>query len=140
MLTYATVLPKGLVNRNPGNIRFNPANDWKGGIGQDVDGFVVFSESKYGVRAASKLLDSYYNRHHLHSVRDIITRWAPPSENDTESYIKNVAKSVGVHPDEKLAFTVFQVIKPNMLNAIFKHENGSHDFSQKDIIEWSRLA
>lgn len=30
------------------------------------------------------------------SVRQIITRWAPPSENDTEAYIRNVCKHTGL--------------------------------------------
>jgi len=34
-------------------------------------------------------------KHHLHTVREIITRWAPPSDgNNTEKYIEYVEKAV----------------------------------------------
>ena len=47
------------------------------------------------------------------TIRKIITRWAPPSENDTGNYIVNIAKSIGAGVDEKLDFEkyAFRLIK-----------------------------
>ena len=35
-------------------------------------------------------------------MRNIIGRWAPPTENDTEAYVKNVLKLAGIGGKEKL--------------------------------------
>lgn len=75
-------------NRNPLNIRYNPKNNWRGQISQNA-GFCVFSHEAYGFRAAYKLITSYIGNG-FNTIEKIITRWAPPSENDTENYIKYV--------------------------------------------------
>lgn len=77
-----------LRNNNPCNIRYSSKNDWKGQIGSDK-GFCVFANMSYGYRAAMKLVQSYIKKGY-DTVGDIISRWAPPSENDTKAYISNV--------------------------------------------------
>ena len=37
-----------------------------------------------------------------YTVRNIISRWAPPTENDTEAYIKNVLSMASIGGKEKL--------------------------------------
>lgn len=83
----------GIKNRNPLNIRYNPENRWLGQRGQN-QGFCVFGSMDTGYRAALKLLCNYV-RGGIRSVEDIITRWAPPSENDTKSYIEYVNSRLG---------------------------------------------
>ena len=60
----------------------------------------------YGYRAAWKTLQSYYNRFCAQSraftVRNIITLWAPPKENDTEAYIRTVLRLSGIGGKENL--------------------------------------
>ena len=59
----------------------------------------------YGLRAGFKLIKNYMTKApRATTIRDIITRWAPPSENDTEAYIRFVATSVGIRPETKLDF------------------------------------
>lgn len=79
------------LTNNPLNIRYSKANNW---IGQDkenpnVRGFVKFASVGYGVRAAILLLLRYRNRG-CTTIRKIIDRWAPSSENDTDAYVKFV--------------------------------------------------
>ena len=80
---------RGVRNNNFGNIcRSFPA--WKGEIrvGDDLDHrFCVFSDWKYGIRALYKLLCTYITKYGLDNVPDIISRYAPPSENNTRSYM-----------------------------------------------------
>ena len=38
----------------------------------------------------------------LYTIRAIISRWAPPNENNTKRYIENVARLTGITPDEPL--------------------------------------
>ena len=48
------------------------------------------------------LLHTYRVRHGLRTIRKMISRWAPPSENHTEAYIRAVAADTGIGPDEAL--------------------------------------
>lgn len=96
---------RGIRNNNPGNIDRNTTK-WLGMADKQTDArFIVFKEMKYGCRAILKLLSTYYNKYNLYTVKDIISRWAPSTENDTSAYYKKVAKDLGVDPKEKLIFT-----------------------------------
>ncbi len=86
--------PRGIRNNNPLNIRHS-ANRWQGAeMEQNDKSFVQFRSLDYGYRAAWKILQTYY--HHFcrentpFTVGNILNRWAPPSENDTTSYIRSV--------------------------------------------------
>ncbi|MBO7068713.1 MAG: hypothetical protein J6W52_08550 [Bacteroidaceae bacterium] len=89
---------RGLRNCNPLNIRRVAGTHWKGQI-LPLKGaggsFCKFESMEWGIRAAFCLLRTYRNNYKLNCIRDIITRWAPPSENDTERYIKNVCLWTG---------------------------------------------
>ncbi|MBP5572089.1 MAG: hypothetical protein J6X39_05420 [Bacteroidales bacterium] len=50
---------------------------------------------EFGIRAAFVLLHTYSTKYHANCIRDIISRWAPPSENDTDQYVRNVCKWTG---------------------------------------------
>lgn len=130
---------RGLRNKNPGNIRFNPNNDWKGQIGQDDKSFVIFSEYKYGIRAISRVLQSYQNRGVL-TVAQIIETWAPATENDVDAYITSVEKYTGYPP----WYIPQSFLNGNggyvpLIGAIIRHENGVNPFSEKEILEAIRI-
>jgi len=135
-----SLIPRGARNNNPGNIRFNKHNKWIGQTGQDDKGFAIFSDMSYGVRAASKLLDTYYNKHGLRSIRAMISRYAPSHENPTDAYVLNVSLAVGITPDEPMAYTIYKEIKPKMLVAMFKQELGTDDIALVDVKKWQNIA
>ena len=88
--------PRGIRNNNPLNIRHS-ADQWQGAREEQKDkSFVQFKSMAYGYRAAWKTLQSYYNRFSMQSraftIKNIIGRWAPPKENDTEAYVHCVMK------------------------------------------------
>ncbi len=56
----------------------------------------------FGLRAALKLLRTYYQRHGCVTIRQIIRRWAPETENKTEAYIQTVSRMTGILPDTTL--------------------------------------
>jgi len=65
--------------------------------------FVQFKSLEWGWRAAFYLLTrTYYHKYHLCTIRDIVTRWAPPNENNTQAYIENVSRLTGIAPDDPL--------------------------------------
>lgn len=97
------MLPRGIRNNNPLNIRIG--NKWKGEVESPTDkDFEQFTCMHYGLRAGFILLRRYIERYHLDTISEIISRWAPSSENATSSYIRNVAERMGCSPLEKLSF------------------------------------
>lgn len=95
-------LPRGLRNNNPGNIRHNPDIPWLGTVPEEEKKDKTFEEFKsmaYGYRALLKLLRNYRKLHGMQTIKDIIHRYAPPVENNTDGYVQRVCKEMGVAPD-----------------------------------------
>lgn len=93
---------RGLRNNNPGNIRHS-STVWQGEATPSTDrSFKQFKSMAYGYRAMIKLLQNYSRVNGCHTLRMMISRWAPPSENDTRSYIATVAKLTGMEPDKRI--------------------------------------
>ncbi|QDL30425.1 hypothetical protein [Serratia liquefaciens] len=121
----------GLSNNNPGNIEFSDKNPWEGQTGSDGR-FAKFATPEHGIRALGKNLLSYNRLHGLDTIGEIITRWAPPKENDTDSYIKAICAQLGVGANDQI-----DVTNPRTLAAlcagIVKHENGSQPYTDEQL-------
>lgn len=95
----------GIRNNNPLNIRKVPGVHWNGeilplkGVGGS---FVRFESLEWGIRAALKILGTYRDKHAATSIREIVSRWAPPAENNTEAYIATVCRLTGFGGNERL--------------------------------------
>ena len=100
-------LPRGIRNNNPLNIRLS-SDRWQGQRPPSTSpegekSFCQFESMAYGWRAAFRLLcHTYYGKYKLRTIRAIITRWAPPKENNTEAYIRRVTDRIGIGPDREL--------------------------------------
>ena len=98
-------LPRGIRNNNPLNIRRTDKDQWKGLSKTQSDlSFCQFETLEWGWRAAFYLLTrTYYHKYRLYTIRGIISRWAPPQDNnDTAAYIANVSRLTGIAPDEPI--------------------------------------
>lgn len=96
-------LPRGYRNNNPLNIRYNSANNWDGKVANNTDGvFEQFVSMEYGYRAALKLIRNYITKYDLNTVGQIISKWAPDSENDTTAYISRVCSTTGWLPTKEI--------------------------------------
>jgi hypothetical protein len=124
--------PRGIRNFNPGNIRHAKGVRWQGmAIAQGDSEFVQFTAPRWGIRAIARVLITYQDKRlaadgsRIDSVREIIQRWAPPSENNTNAYVISVARALGLDPDfegvDVYNFDVMHVLVP----AVIRHENGS---------------
>lgn len=92
-----TRLPRGLKNNNPLNIR-RGTSSWQGLKERQTDpDFCQFKTIEYGFRAAFRLLHTYHYTLGLHTLRDIINRWAPPAENNTSAYLDTVTGLVQLY-------------------------------------------
>lgn len=112
---------RGMRNNNPLNIRNSIAYKWQGQTGKDSAGFCTFSSVYYGVRAGFALMRTYNRKYQADTIRSIIERFAPATENNTESYIKHVADALGISPDERIHYRSPQM--RSMIKAMAKIES-----------------
>jgi len=113
----------GIRQNNPGNLR-PTSTPWKGEL-VSPNNYCCFDLPENGLRAMAKNLLSYQNKRGLKTIRQIITRWAPPSDNnDTEAYIAAVAADVGIAADSDINLNSSSVMS-SVLMAITRHENGT---------------
>ncbi len=132
------VLPRGLRNCNPGNIRLGMII-WVGEIrpSQDKE-FCQFTSMAYGYRALLRLLQNYRRIYGLNTVKEMIERWAPSSENNTNAYIISVCQELQV-PSSYIIDVYDRDSLCALAAAISKHENGV-DAVMADIYKgWSLL-
>ncbi len=117
---------RGIRNNNPGNLNY------VGQAGAHLEKgvhprFAVFATPEAGLMALRGQLLRYNQRDGLDTVAGIIGKWAPPSENDTASYIEGVSHALGVTPDQKLGpFTPHLVA--GLMRAIILMENGKNPY------------
>lgn len=125
-------------NANPGNIVFDPRNDWMGQCGQNGR-FAVFESPLYGIRALAKILRRYQAADGCGTVAALIRRWAPPVENRTAAYIADVSRRLACTPDAALDLRTPETLAA-VAKAIIIHENGRCLYDDALIREAVALA
>ena len=131
--------PRGIRNNNPGNIR-KSKDPWQGLAERQTDAaFFVFKSATYGIRALARLLITYQDKYKLRTVKTIIRRWAPQTENDTNAYIISVADATGFGQEQVLDMHRFDHLKP-LVEAIIRHENGQQPYTDTEITKALVLA
>ncbi|MBQ8255923.1 MAG: hypothetical protein IJY99_03090 [Alphaproteobacteria bacterium] len=87
-------------NTNPGNIRYGNFAKRAGAIGK-AGGFSVFPDEATGQKAIESLLttDTYKNL----TVAAAISKYAPPVENDTAAYQRNLEKMTGISINKRIS-------------------------------------
>lgn len=127
---------RGIRNFNPGNIRRN-ATVWMGMAAiQNDPSFVVFVAPEYGIRAIAKIMRSY-RALGLNTIREVVRRWAPPSENNTDAYVAAVCAECSVGPDDTIDL---DNVMPLLVKAIIYHENGVCPYTDEQINSGIALA
>ena len=114
---------RGLRNNNPGNIRHNGDHFQGEANGRDKS-FKTFISMAHGYRAIFKILNTYQSKYALKSIKQMIERWAPRNENDTDAYIAFVSNFVGIDPDHAVDINDMSTMS-NIVAAISQQENGS---------------
>lgn len=130
--------PRGIRNNNPGNIKLSGDN-WQGLSSVQPDPtFFTFTEAKWGIRAISVIMRVYRDTHNIYTIEDIVNRYAPPSENETNSYVGFVENETGIPRDQILTYNDTEKLLITM--AIIKFENGVQPYSAEEILEAINLA
>lgn len=103
-------LPAPLRNNNPGALM--P----RGKLAQ-------YPDMQSGIAAMDQNLASYAGKG-VSTLSDVISKWAPPNENNTGAYIKDVSTRLGISPNQKVDLTN-PAQRLAISSAIMLHENGS---------------
>jgi len=127
--------PRGIRKRNPGNIE-HTGTPWQGLDDPPSDGrFCRFKTMAHGCRAIARILITYQDKRKaedgsaIDTVAEIINRWAPPHENDTNAYAAHVRERLGLERGESVDVHEYSVCK-GLVRSIIVHENG-HDGAQQ---------
>ena len=114
--TPAGTNPLSIRNNNPGNLKMVGQK----GAEEGEQGFAKFKSKEAGLRALRKqvVLDTQTRGK---TLREFITKYAPPSENDTEEYINFVSNKAGIPPDGKIPMGKINSI----MEAIVEMEGGA---------------
>ena len=137
------MLPRGIRNHNPLNIRRTAKDLWKGmAEAQNDRAFVQFKSLEWGWRAAFYLLTrTYYHKYRLYTIRGIVSKWAPSNENNTEAYISNVSRLTDIPPDEPLGIPLEQPSRWMMVGAAMAiQENGMESMDYFAMLRGWELA
>jgi hypothetical protein len=120
-----SVNPTGTNQFNVGNLR---------PVGQST-GFQQPASYEEGIRSMDENLKVYGTKHKINTLRGVISRYAPASENDTENYIKFVAQRTGLDPNQEIDLTnpaVRHVISGPM---ILMEKGGKNIFGSKSAFQ-----
>ncbi|MDZ4254244.1 MAG: hypothetical protein U1A72_16880 [Sulfuritalea sp.] len=120
-------LPRGIRNHNPGNLKELAGDNtrWQGERATDDDPvFEEFDSPTMGIRALALTLINYTLLHDLHTVAEVIARWAPPSENDSGAYLASVCRRCEYEPGQWVDLDMEFAPLLLLTEAIIHHENG----------------
>lgn len=114
--------PLSVRNNNPGNMRPVGGNE----------GFQSFETPEAGLQAMandlrlkingqSQAMKGKFGPNYQPTLRNVISTWAPPGENDTQAYINAVSQKTGIPADKPLTEADIARIQPAMI----EQEGGS---------------
>lgn len=136
----SNLIPRGVRNNNPGNIRHSK-DHWMGQSSeQKDDSFITFDTPVMGIRCAMKILQNYYQKYKLSTPWEMISRWAPPSDNNpTDAYAAHVATALGVGINDEINLNDEETMI-KLVQAIVIQENGKASnfpaWINKNIDSW----
>jgi hypothetical protein len=130
--TYGST--RGLRNHNPLNVRPIDGSDaWHGQVAIDnaaggpfsIFGDVDGKEADFwGIRAGAHNFLSYQRKDGCDTIGKIITRHAPPTENETDDYIDFVCHKLYLRPDAIVDLGTNRQLLENLCKIVIQEEQG----------------
>jgi len=118
---------RGMKNRNPLNVEYRAANNWKGQTGTDGR-FCKFSSFKYGLRAGIINFRNGYYRKNLNTIALVIDKYLGKDQGK-QSYMTYLSSNLGIGVNDVIPdLKYFDLIK-YMIN----YEQGKQYFSDRLI-------
>ena len=94
-----------------------------------------FDTDDEGFQAAASQLLRYYQRDHLDTIEGIVSKWAPQDDgNDTDQYIKDVARATGYASNQHLNLSDPSVLA-SIMKAMMDKEGTRHAPYTRDQIQ-----
>lgn len=129
LLVVSTVIsaePLGIRNHNPGNL-IKSGITWKGEVAC-TSRFECFENAEAGLRAlALNLLTSYF-KHNLRTPEQILERWSPPHENETNLLVERFEQVHNFKSNEDVDFFNYTKFKSFIIGLIIQ-ENGYNPYT-----------
>lgn len=123
-------------NNNPGNLEFRGQ---RGATREDGEGrFAKFGSTEEGVAALARQLQLYGSRG-IDTIEEIISKYAPASENNTAAYINAMVNRLRVSPNQQLDLNDPQVLS-GLIQGISRHEAGRSFLSDQQVMTGLTMA
>jgi len=90
-----------------------------------------FSSDDEGIRGIDKQLQIYMERDHLDTIEKIAGKYAPPGQNDTQAYIRNLVARSGFARDQKLSDDLDT--RSRLIPGITKQEHSDTAYTQSQV-------
>jgi hypothetical protein len=81
-----------------------------------------YPDMQTGLQALDTNLQGY-GKQGVNTIAGVVTKWAPPNENDTGAYIKDVSNRLGIPANQKIDLSN-PLVRQSLSTAIALHENG----------------
>ncbi len=124
--------PRSIRDNNPFDIDKVSGQHWQGEVASTDPRFAAFQTPIDGIRAGIVLLCTYQDRDHCATIRQIINRLAPRSENNTAAYVAGAAAACGVGADVPVNVRDTVVLEP-LVRFIIREEAGEQPYSDDQI-------
>lgn len=124
---------RGVRNNNPGNLQQSGVA-WQGKVASADPRYEAFASPELGIRALA-LNAQHLQANGAQTVSQLIGQWSPAKENgqaNTEAYIADVAKTMGVSPDAPVNLRDPQQLTA-LTNAIITHENSQNPYTPQQV-------
>ena len=86
-----------------------------------------------GLRAGVMTIRNKQKLHGLKTIREIITQFAPPSENDTEAYIKLVTRENNIKDNQIIDLVNNDGLLAGIVRSMIKMEQGINPISNEMV-------
>lgn len=129
-------------DNNPFGIKQPSGAKWAGSTGKK-NGYAVFKEVEYSIRAATRILERYQNEHDADNIQKIVNRYAPAKYgNDPQDYAKKIVQNTTIE-DSKQVIELFnsdgsikdKALLKEILLVMAKLETGNRYRIDETIIE-----
>jgi hypothetical protein len=136
----STVSGGGFAINNPGNLRYIESNPWQGQTGNH-NGFGIYDTLANGTRAMGKQLTKYYTEGKT-TLTQMITTYAPATENNTAAYIADVSARTNIPAGQALQWPAAAPggsvggDEPDVVAAMILHEQGYNSISDGDLMAY----